>query len=227
MNKKLWCIGLLVLVMVVGVACGQKPTTQPSASNDKANSVTDGQGAVTSPEESTDGSNNNESEEGIIITPTTPEPTPEVTPQVTPEVTPEVTPDSVETTAKKETIEVYFTDPQAMELMKSKQEITYKNDTQKYEAAFKALTSTENSELIPLWAKIELKSLDIKEGAITLDIHLPDEARQGAGEEQFAIDALRKTLFQFDEVKSIELLVDGAKGESLMGHVELEHPMMK
>ncbi|HEY2492610.1 MAG TPA: GerMN domain-containing protein [Paenibacillus sp.] len=221
MNKKLWCIGLLTLVMVVGVACGQKPTTGPSASNNNGNTVTEEQGAAGTPDETTvpeAGSNGTESES----TPTTPDTTAEVTP------TPTETPTSKPTeTVKKETIEVYFTDPQAMELMKSKQEITFEDDIQKYKAAYKALASSAHSELIPLWAKIELKSLAFKEGAITLDIHMPDEARQGAGEEQFAIDALRNTLFQFDEVKSIELLVDGEKAESLMGHVELEHPMMK
>jgi hypothetical protein len=43
----------------------------------------------------------------------------------------------------------------------------------------------------------------------------------------FAIDALQKTFFQFDEVQSLELLVDGNQIESLMGHVELEHPMTR
>lgn len=60
-----------------------------------------------------------------------------------------------------------------------------------------------------------------------MDVHMPDEARLGAGGEQFALDALTKTMFQFDEVKSVELLVDGAKVESLMGHVDLEHPLTR
>lgn len=45
--------------------------------------------------------------------------------------------------------------------------------------------------------------------------------------EQFALEALKNTLFQFDEVKSIELLVDGEVVESLIGHAELEHPILR
>ena len=129
--------------------------------------------------------------------------------------------------SKKESIKVYFTDSQAMELIESETEITYLNESKKYEEAFKALQKGDNAELISLWEKIELLSLDFKGDAITMDINLPDEARLGSGGEMFAIEALRNTFFQFDEVKSIELLVNGAKVESLMGHVDLEHPMMK
>ena len=32
-------------------------------------------------------------------------------------------------------------------------------------------------------------------------------------------------MFQFEEVQQIELTVDGQQVESLMGHVDLEHPM--
>jgi hypothetical protein len=39
------------------------------------------------------------------------------------------------------------------------------------------------------------------------------------------MQAIPKTLFQFQEVKTIELLVDGKKLDSLMGHVDLPHPI--
>ncbi|MNP23465.1 Sporulation and spore germination [compost metagenome] len=122
---------------------------------------------------------------------------------------------------------MYYTDPQVMELLESKQEISYETDLQKYQAAFKALQNSDHAELISLWGKIELLSLNSNEGAVTIDINMPNEARLGSGGEMYAIDALRNTFFQFDEVKSIELLVNGAQVESLMGHVELEHPMTK
>ncbi|AJS61466.1 hypothetical protein UB51_09890 [Paenibacillus sp. IHBB 10380] len=124
-------------------------------------------------------------------------------------------------------IQVYFTDPQAMELEKTEQDIQFANNTEKYQEAFKALQKDSNPELISLWSKMELKTISFSEGMITLDIHMPDEARLGAGGEQFALEALKNTLFQFDEVKSIELLVDGEVVESLMGHAELEHPILR
>ncbi|GJM74873.1 hypothetical protein HMSSN036_70890 [Paenibacillus macerans] len=64
-------------------------------------------------------------------------------------------------------------------------------------------------------------------GELALDIELPDEARLGAGGEALAIDALKKTMFQFDEVKQIEVTVGGEKVESLMGHADLEHPITR
>lgn len=45
--------------------------------------------------------------------------------------------------------------------------------------------------------------------------------------EQFAIEALKHILFQFGKVSSIELLVEGEHKESLMGHIDLERPMIR
>ncbi|MHA0855360.1 GerMN domain-containing protein [Paenibacillus sp. CMAA1364] len=129
--------------------------------------------------------------------------------------------------SKKETIKVYFTDPEALEVVENKTEISFKNDSEKYEAAFKALQKNDDAKFISLWNGMELLSLKFKDGEVTIDINLPDEARLGSSGEMFAIEALQKTMFQFDEVKAIELLVNGEQIESLMGHVDLEHPMMK
>ncbi len=205
MNKKWWCTGLLALVVVLGTACGDKPQAGPS--NNTKEGPTE---IVTVPEKdvpTTNASGGN----GTVST------------------------DNVDkgddkeeqVSSKKETISVYYTDSEELELKPSKQEITFEDDLQKYKASFKALQSSNNNELISLWGKVELKSLDIKNGAITMDIHLPDEARLGSGGEMFALESLQNTLFQFDEVKSIELLVDGQQVESLMGHADLEHPMVK
>lgn len=67
--------------------------------------------------------------------------------------------------------------------------------------------------------------MKLSDGTLTVDIHIPDDARLGAGGEAFAIEALTKTLFQFDEIKAIDVLVDGQAAESMMGHVTLEHPI--
>ncbi|HEY2492612.1 MAG TPA: GerMN domain-containing protein, partial [Paenibacillus sp.] len=128
---------------------------------------------------------------------------------------------------QSETITAYYTDPDVMDLHKAQQEIQYGNDIEKYKAAFKTLQIDSNPDLIPLWGKVELKSVTSTHGDISMDIHLPDEARLGSGGEMFALDALYNTLFQFKEVKSIDLTVDGKPTESLMGHIELEHPMVR
>ncbi|MEI0738627.1 hypothetical protein VQ056_21580 [Paenibacillus sp. JTLBN-2024] len=60
----------------------------------------------------------------------------------------------------------------------------------------KRCSRADDADLIPLWGKIELKKLTLKTEQITMDVHMPDEARLGAGGEQFALDALTKTMFQ-------------------------------
>lgn len=129
---------------------------------------------------------------------------------------------------KTRTIEVFFSDPQGEKLNKAGVQISFSTPAQKYTAAFKALQQSDNAELIPLWSKeIELKSVHFKNGALTLDIHMPDTARLGSGSEILALDALTWTLFQFVEVETIDLLVDGKQLESLMGHADLEHPITR
>ncbi|MWV42043.1 hypothetical protein GRF59_00235 [Paenibacillus sp. HJL G12] len=221
MSRKLWCAGILALVMIASAGCGQKPTTAPESGQQETVSgeqQTTGSGSETTPEKdagSGDNGNAGESTQGDSSKGSSTGSSTGSSSQTT------------EPTAKKETIDVYFTDPQELDLKKSQKEISYENAVEKYVQAFKALQSSDKSELIPLWGKIELKKLEFKDGEITMDIHMPDEARLGAGGEQYALDALTKTMFQFDEVKSVELLVDGAKVESLMGHVDLEHPLTR
>lgn len=124
-------------------------------------------------------------------------------------------------------IEVYFTDERMMALTKVEREIVFQADQDKYMEALKALQASGDSQLLPLWGKVEFHQAELKDGTVTVDLSMPDEARLGAGGEALALDALRNTLFQFDEVKAIELLVDGQQVDTLMGHVELEHPLTR
>lgn len=129
---------------------------------------------------------------------------------------------------KTRTIEVFFSDPQGEKLDKAGVQISFTTSVEKYTEAFKALQQSDSAERIPLWSKeIKLNSVHFKNGALTLDIHMPDTARLGSGSEILALDALTWTLFQFVEVKTIDLLVDGKQLESLMGHADLEHPMTR
>ncbi|SFE52251.1 Sporulation and spore germination [Paenibacillus algorifonticola] len=129
---------------------------------------------------------------------------------------------------KTRTIEVFYSDPQGERLDKAGVDISFSTAREKYMAAFKALQNSNNVNLIPLWSQeIKLKSVSFKDGALTLDIRMPDTARLGSGSEILALDALTWTLFQFVEVKTIDLLVDGKQLESLMGHADLDHPITR
>ncbi|MFF2908189.1 GerMN domain-containing protein [Paenibacillus sp. NPDC057934] len=221
MNKKLGYAGIAALLLFVIAGCGDKPTSAPANGNDLEPTVVNGAGE--------NGSNNNTAgEEDQVVPSTSPEATEEPandTVNSTPAPTATEKPAAVE--KQSQSIDVYYTDPQLLDLVAAKATIHFADPVEKYRDAFKALQSSDNQEQIPLWGKIELKSLKFEDGQILMDIHKPQEAQLGAGGESMAMSALAKTYFQFDEVKSIEMLVDGQKVESLMGHVDLEHPMTR
>lgn len=213
MIKKWSTIGIATLLLLVIAGCGDKPTSAPAnGAEPDTSTVVSGAGENTS---------TNTTVEAPDAT-STAQPTAQSN-----NATPQPTATPVVPEKQSQSIEVYYTDLQVMDLVSAKATISFTNDVEKYTEAFKALQSSENTDLVPLWGKIELKSLEFKDGQILMDIHKPIEAQLGAGGEAYAIGALAKTYFQFDEVKSIELLVDGEKVESLMGHVDLPHPMTR
>ncbi|WP_209859047.1 GerMN domain-containing protein [Paenibacillus shirakamiensis] len=201
MSKRMWIVALLVVVVMINAGCGQKPTAQPQGSGTQQENQTPP--TTGSTDTGTTGS----------------------APSENPSKKPSE--DSKEPEAKTLSIDAYFTDDQMMELKKEQKSIRYTSDKDKYKAAYAALQVSGNEKLFALWGKIHLLSSELKDGKLTLDMHMPDEARLGAGGESFALQALTKTMFQFEEVKSIELLATGNQVDSLMGHVELEHPITR
>lgn len=199
MNRK-WIAALVLLLVIVIAGCGQKPQAAPKGSNESTNQVIQNPVAA-SPDA---GSNGNP-----IV-----------------DASDDTNKGNAADDEIKQSIKVYFTDDNIMDLQAIDREISYVDESHKYEKAFAALQTPEEGT-ISLWQKVVLKSAAFSNGQVTLDITLPDEARLGAGGESLAIDALKQTMFQFDEVKQLELTVDGQQVDTLMGHVELEHPYNK
>lgn len=197
MKRKMWIAGVLVLLIAISAGCGQKPQVAPvpGQPNETTGSATNNGDTETNAPER----NNSNSSSNTGST-------------------------GAENDVITASIETYFTDDQMMELIKESKQITYKQEKDKYLTALQALQSSD-TQLFSLWGKVQFHTADLKEGQLVIDITLPDEARLGAGGEALALDALKQTIFQFSEVQSIELLVDGVQVDTLMGHVELEHPM--
>jgi Arc/MetJ-type ribon-helix-helix transcriptional regulator len=122
---------------------------------------------------------------------------------------------------------IYLTDAELLETVERKVKLTYESESDLVKAAIAALQKDDGENALSLWKPIEIKSAELAEGQVTLNIHIPDEARLGAPGELLAVETLQKTLFQFEFVQAIDILVDGEAVESMMGHVELEHPMKK
>lgn len=129
--------------------------------------------------------------------------------------------------ANKLTIKSYYADDKLDRLIERESTVTFGSEAEKYKAALNALKTPPESSLSSLSKGITFRSADLKNGNIVVDISISNEGRLGSSGEQLLLESFTKTLFQFAEVKSIELLVDGKKTESLMGHVSLPYPIMR
>ncbi|GJM74870.1 hypothetical protein HMSSN036_70860 [Paenibacillus macerans] len=199
MNRKGWVMGMLVVLLLLSSGCGQKPQAAPTTGTGNAGSNgAVGEPVAAAPQNEGQGSQGEDNGKEPAQSP-------------------------LQTTS----IEAYYTDDNMLELTKETRQISFESDQDKYLAALKTLQSSENTGLFALWEKAVFHSATLADGVLTVDMSLPDEARQGAGGEALAIEALTKTLFQFQEVNAIELLVDGEKVDTLMGHVELDHPLLR
>lgn len=225
--------GVLSFMLVFSAGCGQKPTTAPAGTSpdnaagqeqtamNNTNDTNDTEDTAIVDDQGAEDSVANANEDSVAL------------PQHAEGEDAATTTDSkdvhVENTVSKQAqIKLYYTDPEVTDLKEANREIAYSSTEDKFRKAFEGLQKSDDAQLSPLWSeKITLNSIKYDQGALTLDITKPDEANLGSGGEMYAIEALQKTFFQFEEVKSLELLVDGKQTESLMGHVELEHPMTR
>lgn len=155
-----------------------------------------------------------------------PKPTEASSPVVTSSSTaPSTAPTASPAESKTETIKVYYANSDGSELVEKTAEIQTDKAEDKYLNALKALNATDDSTLFPLAKGLQFKSAELEDGTLTVDLTINDEGRLGAGGEMLLTDALKKTVFQFSEIQALEILVDGKQIDSLMGHVELEHPI--
>ncbi|PZD93590.1 hypothetical protein DNH61_23520 [Paenibacillus sambharensis] len=123
-------------------------------------------------------------------------------------------------------VKVYVSDEDMSELTEKSVIIEFGDEAAKYLSALEALKGEGEGE-VSLWRDAVFHSATFGDGRLTVDLSVPEEARMGAPGEQLALDALQQTCFQFTEVKELEILVNGEAVESLMGHVYLDHPIVR
>lgn len=129
--------------------------------------------------------------------------------------------------AAGQTIAVYYGDASGSKLVEKSALIQSGNENAKYLETLKVLKKAPTADVVSLCPNTDFRSAELKNGTLTVDLSIPDSDKLGAGGEQMLLDAIQKTLFQFDEVLAIELLVEGKQAESLMGHLELPHPIKR
>lgn len=128
-----------------------------------------------------------------------------------------------------ETVElrVYFGDP-ALERLVERSVAVPKADTPSLvRRALSEMAGSPDDGAVALAGALEVRSVSMAGGVLHIDVRVRDEGRLGAPGEQLLVEALKRTFFQFDDVRAVELTVDGRRAESLMGHVELPYPMVR
>lgn len=137
---------------------------------------------------------------------------------------------SVDTDSGSEsvTIKYYVSDADMTGLKEVSAAVKPAEDGGIYRSALEALQITnEERDEYSLWKGIEIREVTLEDGRLTVNISIPDEARLGAPGESLALEAITKTAFQFEEVRALDILIDGEAADSLMGHEFLEHPILR
>ncbi|OAS13999.1 GerMN domain-containing protein [Paenibacillus oryzisoli] len=140
-----------------------------------------------------------------------------------------VTPKPSVAPLKQLQVKAYYSDQDEMKLVEKVVTVRVEKDSEAYEAALKALQKSEDPKAIPLFEDMKFNSVkwDAAKGEIKLDMTFGPKTQLGAPGEELFLQALKKTMFQFPEVKTLYVLKDGKQVDSLMGHVELPYPIKR
>lgn len=138
------------------------------------------------------------------------------------------TPTTNEPKLTKQSISAYYSDNNLMELQEEKQEISFAEDIEKYKKTIELLAKPQKpDEHVSLWSDFHYHSVTFDKGTLTIDVDSKNQYNLGSSGESMALDALKQTLFQFDEVERIVITEDGKKVESLMGHMDISEPLTR
>lgn len=148
-----------------------------------------------------------------------------VVPSPTSTVAPTPTPEP----SLQKKVKVYYSDSEEMKLVEKEATITYKKEADVYVAALNALKKSDDPKAVSLFEDLKFTSVafDSAKGELKLDLAFGPKTQLGAPGEDLFLQALKKTVFQFPEVKALYVLKDGKQVDSLMGHLELPYPIKR
>ena len=132
--------------------------------------------------------------------------------------------------AEKIGIKVYYPDDNGMKLVAETRTVETTQDG-KYKAAMESLLSGTKAKgvvtIIPKKAK--LKSVAVKNGIATVDFSedLVKNFAGGSTGEEMLVGSIVNTLTEFPEVKSVQILLEGKKVDSLAGHLDTSKPLKR
>lgn len=129
---------------------------------------------------------------------------------------------------QEQMVSIYYGDQDVSKLYEQKVNIQFSKDEEKYLATLEALKVTPNdASQFSLFKGFNFSQVQVDKGLITVDLTFSAENHLGSPGENLIMQAIERTLFQFPELDAIQILVNGKKVDSLMGHMELPHPIRR
>lgn len=128
----------------------------------------------------------------------------------------------------KLTVKVYYPDEQGMKLQAVKKTVKL-GGTDKYTAALKALVDGTREKglatIVPKQAKLKSVKVQGDTAFVDFDENLIKKFIGGSTGEEMLVGSIANTLTEFEEIKKVQLLVEGKKIESISGHLDLTKPV--
>ncbi len=129
----------------------------------------------------------------------------------------------------KLTLTVYFPNEEGTKLLAEKRTVDGNKD--KYTAAVEALLAgpKEKGSVAILPKQTKLRSVKVSNGVAKVDFTkgLQKSFVGGSTGEEMLVGSLVDTLTEFDEVKKVQILVEGKELDSLSGHMDLSVPIAR
>jgi len=142
---------------------------------------------------------------------------------------PTATPQQTAPAKQQLQVKAYFGDDNLSQLIEQETTITYDAADGPYAAALAVLKQPQEAGATSLFAGVTFNKVafDAAKSELTVDLSLGADGQLGAPGEDLFLQALKKTVFQFQEVQSLVVLKDGGAVESLMGHMDLPNPIKR